>query len=99
MPAQSGLSERICFVCGVSYMPYRYNQKYCSRKCKDRDAKKSAGVRDKRLVSYKENHDRITDINSKARALGLSYGMYKAYLFMGLNPADFSRALDKVSYE
>ena len=87
--------ERICPVCGKSFQTISYvHQTFCSFECaQKRGNERRRQRRESKIVSSfvipKSNWQRISDINDKALALGLSYGKYQAYLSMGLNPADF----------
>ena len=89
------LVERKCLLCGKTFTVHGSSiRNFCSSKCGNYYRRHN---NDK--LDYKENHDRITEINNKALALGLSYGMYKAYLSMGMNPANFARVWSKPSHE
>src|SRR5438445_13283177 len=43
-----GLELRICPACGAEFRPYRYNQRACSRQCRDAlpDRREAARIRD-----------------------------------------------------
>ena len=80
--------ERICAICGKTYVSVQYNAKYCSDECKDegrrrknkenRDEKK----KDKNAVRKENANKRKTIVNiaAEAKKAGMSYGLYVAQM-------------------
>ena len=106
MPAQTDLPVRRCLFCQKSFYPYRANHIFCSDKCnrqfhrfRSNQNDADSNVKKYMINSYQANHDRITKINSIARSLGLSFGKYKAYIAMGLDPVAFKRSRFEAFYE
>src|SRR5574344_2882976 len=53
------MDSRICEFCGNSFIPKRYNQKYCSKKCYYENAKKRAIIWDKNNVKQRQHTSKI----------------------------------------
>lgn len=88
----------ICANCGTSFVAKNTMRKYCSSKCKMDAGNKRAKEREysdvKALLSEQkaERHaSRIDDDAAKARAMGMSYGKYKALARIEAMHADFRR--------
>lgn len=92
------MTEKICPVCGQSFVPNHGRQKYCCRECARvaqlKHAQKwyrSHGRHSSVLKQGRENWRRISEMNDRARALGLHYGTYRALISIGKNPEDYRR--------
>lgn len=75
--------EQICIGCGKPYMSAYKRGGYCSGECYDTTRSIRYDYKQaKFLRAFKKEQEKsekvIIDVNAKAKALGLSYGMYVA---------------------
>ena len=87
--------EKTCQECGKAYIAKRFDSVTCSPECnsertkrivRENGAKYRAKYRAERMLqkekSKPKKHDSIEEVQAKARAMGLSYGRYIAYMQM-----------------
>ena len=87
--------EKVCQECGKEYMGKRYDSVTCSAECNNERNKRRvrengafyrAKYRAERMLQKEKpkpkKHDSIEEVQAKARAMGLSYGRYIAYMQM-----------------
>ena len=70
-----------CIWCGKYFIPTSYKNICCSRKCLEMH--RAAERKNRRAAQKrKTNAEKIRDINLEAKAHGMAYGKYVAYLEM-----------------
>ena len=77
------LGVKICATCGKEFAPSHSTKVCCSPACQKERERQMAkvgwlNVKQTKAKKPKSNQERITDINTKAKAMGLSYGQYVA---------------------
>lgn len=81
-----------CKVCGKEFIPTSYKNICCSRKCLEMH--RAAERKNRREARKKRtNAEKIRDINLEAKAHGMSYGKYVAYLEMQKNKEEKCKVL------
>ncbi|MBR5584096.1 MAG: hypothetical protein IKW21_06170 [Lachnospiraceae bacterium] len=78
------IGTKICLICGKEFSPNQPAKVCCSPECqreRDRErvraSNKSIQQRNKKI---KSSEKQINDINAKAKAMGMTYGQYVAYI-------------------
>lgn len=77
-------AERICIYCGKPYKPTSSTQGAC-RECMPhakREQRKAYNLKRERAKPKPQRESRLEEIETKARALGMSYGQYQAQKLM-----------------
>lgn len=76
-----------CIMCGKTFTAKRSDAKCCSKHCKNERMKVTARERRKAMKNEKaeKQNNTLIETVSKARELGMSYGKYKAMLYMGVD--------------
>ena len=73
-----------CKWCGKEFIPTSYRNICCSRKCTEMH--RATEAKNKRAARKKKtNEEKIRDIALEAKAHGMTYGKYVAYLEMQKN--------------
>lgn len=78
--------ERICAICGKTFIAGKYNAKYCSVECQDEGRRnhdkknRKAGQERKKeeRKSKKKRQKALVDIAVEAKKAGMTYGQYVA---------------------
>lgn len=81
--------ERKCIICGKIFKPYAANQRTCSKDCSQKQYRERRneyekirrGETNKTMLEIQKRSDLNAAIK-KANELGISYGKYKALLYM-----------------
>ena len=69
-----------CGYCDLIFEKQNYNQRYCCDKCRRQGSLKrqKERYRQQKAVKQKNKKPTLSDINSKVRAAGMTYGQYMA---------------------
>ena len=77
------LGTKICAICGKEFAPNHPAKICCSPGCqkeRDRELVRSNGYAKKTKFQQVDKAQAINDINAKAKAMGMTYGQYVAYI-------------------
>ena len=68
-----------CEICGKSFSPIAYNQRFCCVECRNEayNISRRGKHKEKNLPTPKPKaHESLSEVARKANALGLTYGQY-----------------------